>query len=180
MASMDSLEELKKKLEDERPVSWELFPDISLYMDQIVSYMSRQLIGFDGDGKLTPAMINNYIKDGLLPRAAGKKYTRDHIAYLTAICIFKQVIPVRDIGPLLEKATENDGIEAFYGALTDLMDREMTEISKKVPEELNDEQISAAAMEFAVSAYCGQFLCKRLIQMLADNNNKETSKKRKT
>ena len=66
---MDELQDLKTRMEQERPTPWEDLPDIALYMDQLISYMPRQLIRFDGGPTLTPAMVNNYIKDGLVPRA---------------------------------------------------------------------------------------------------------------
>ena len=44
---MEELNELKRRLEQERPAAWNELPDIALYMDQIIAYMSRQLIRFD-------------------------------------------------------------------------------------------------------------------------------------
>ena len=73
---MDELIELRARMEQERPTPWEDLPDLALYMDQLVSYMSRQLIRFDEGSALTSAMVNNYIKDGLVPRAEGKRYGR--------------------------------------------------------------------------------------------------------
>lgn len=73
---MEELHELKSRMEQERPARWEELPDLALYMDQIVSYMPRQLIHFDQGETLTSAMVNNYIKDGLVPRADGKRYGR--------------------------------------------------------------------------------------------------------
>ncbi|MFR8330973.1 MAG: DUF1836 domain-containing protein [Oscillospiraceae bacterium] len=61
-------------------------------MDQLISYMPRQLIHYGEGEALTSAMVNNYIKDGALPRADGKRYSRTHLAYLTAICALKQVL----------------------------------------------------------------------------------------
>ena len=86
---MQELNELKRRLEEERPAAWSELPDIALYMDQIISYMSRQLIRFDQEEKLTPAMVNNYIKDGLVPRAEGKRYGPIHLGYLTAVVALK-------------------------------------------------------------------------------------------
>ena len=43
---MEAIRELKERLETERPVEWESFPDIGLYMDQLISYMPRQLIHY--------------------------------------------------------------------------------------------------------------------------------------
>ena len=42
-------------------------------------------------------MVNNYTKSGLVPRADGKKYGREHLAYLTAICILKRVMSAKDM-----------------------------------------------------------------------------------
>ena len=81
---MYDLTALRERLRTQRPVPWDQLPDFSLYMDQVLSYMDRQVIRFDEDDGLTAAMVNNYTKSGLVPRAEGKKYNRDHLAYLTA------------------------------------------------------------------------------------------------
>ena len=93
---MEEIRELKERLEGERPVEWEALPDIGLYMDQLISYMPRQLIRYGEGESLTSAMVNNYIKDGAMPRAEGKRYSRTHLAYLTALCALKQVLSVKD------------------------------------------------------------------------------------
>ena len=101
---MEELRELKSRMEQERPAQWEELPDLALYMDQIISYMSRQLIHFDQGEGLTSAMVNNYIKDGLVPRADGKRYGPVHLGYLTAVCALKKVLSVRDMGILIAAA----------------------------------------------------------------------------
>lgn len=93
---MKEIEALAALLENERPQEWENFPDIELYKDQLLSYMQRQGIWSKGDDALTGAMISNYIKMGLMPGPVDKKYTREHIAYLTAIQALKQVMSVAD------------------------------------------------------------------------------------
>ena len=98
---MDELLDLKKRMEQERPASWSALPDLALYMDQIIAYMPRQLIHFDDSEILTSAMVNNYIKDGLVPRAEGKRYGPIHLGYLTAVCALKKTLTVRDIGSLI-------------------------------------------------------------------------------
>lgn len=82
---MEELLDLKQRLERERPANWRELPDIALYMDQIISYLPRQLIHFDDSEALTSAMVNNYIKEGLVPRASGKRYGPIHLGYLTAV-----------------------------------------------------------------------------------------------
>ena len=66
---MDELVQLIERLRTQRPVSWEQLPDFPLYMDQVLSYMDRQVLRFEDDDGLTAAMVNNYTKGGLVPRA---------------------------------------------------------------------------------------------------------------
>ena len=118
---MEELQELKNRMENQRPAPWEALPDLSLYMDQVIGYMPRQLIQYGEGERLTSAMVNNYIKDGLMPRAEGKRYARPHLAYLTAICALKQVLPVKDAG-LLVAAQEGTARE-MYARFRDELDR---------------------------------------------------------
>ena len=53
------MEIIKKMLEEKRPNNWEDIPDIDLYMDQVLSYMTRQHVGLELDENLTSAMVNN-------------------------------------------------------------------------------------------------------------------------
>ena len=94
---MEELAELKQQLTRQRPAGWDDLPDIPLYMDQVVGYLARQMVSMGEGDALTSAMINNYIKDGLVERANGKKYGQEHLAYLTAICALKQVMSVREM-----------------------------------------------------------------------------------
>ena len=59
--TMDKIKEFKEQLRNARPEEWEQIPDIDLYMDQVISYMTRQHIGLglENEETLTSAMINN-------------------------------------------------------------------------------------------------------------------------
>ena len=57
-------------------------PSIELYMDQVTTFMDKQLENtkrFDSDKTLTKTMINNYSKEGLIKPIKGKKYSKEHI-----------------------------------------------------------------------------------------------------
>ena len=169
---MENIEELKHKMRNERPVQWEQLPDISLYMDQIVSYMSRQLIDFGSGEKLTSAMVNNYIKDGLMPRADGKRYSREHIAFLTAICMLKQVLPVKDTKVLMDIAMGHDKIKNLYDGICRDIDVNMAAISECLPsDDMSREEIADIILGLSVSAYCQQLACKNLIAMLKEDSD---------
>ncbi|NCB05771.1 MAG: DUF1836 domain-containing protein, partial [Clostridia bacterium] len=97
-------------------------------MDQVISYLPRQLIRFDEGERLTSAMVNNYSKEGLFPRAEGKKYGRNHLARLTAICALKQVLSVRELKTLLSlpETDDNSGGEEFYSRFCAVLDNALT------------------------------------------------------
>lgn len=162
--------ELKEALENSRPEKWEQIPDIDLYMDQVISYMERQHIGFelDEEENLTSAMINNYIKSGIMPRANGKRYNREHIGYLTAICLLKQILSVKDAGVLLEEEVAEGRIEEFYESYIGKVDRELSEVASKLTENMSREELGHLAMELAISSYAEKLVCKKIVENLKE------------
>ena len=145
-ASVEEIRELKERLERERPVEWEAFPDIGLYMDQLISYMPRQLIHYGEGESLTSAMVNNYIKDGAMPRAEGKRYSRTHLAYLTALCALKQVLSVKDAGLLLAAASEGRPPQKLYGQFREELDRALDGLSRARDGRAEDRRRELAAL----------------------------------
>ena len=172
---MNKIDELKDLLETSRPADWERIPDIDLYMDQVISYMSRQHIGFsmDGEETLTSAMINNYIKNGLLSRAKGKRYSREHIGYLTAICLLKQVLSVGETGVLLQNQMEHRNIEDFYRNYTETLDRVYNETAAELASKSDYEELAQAALEMAVSSYAQMLACKKILQEISPEKEKK-------
>ena len=83
---------------------WNELPEIDLYLDQVVNYIEKYLGHYTvnkEDKIITKTMINNYVKQGIMPAPEKKKYSRSHIAYLIVICVLKQVYSISDIGKLI-------------------------------------------------------------------------------
>ena len=105
--------EIKEKIEEWIRLDYicpEDIPSIELYMDQVTTFMDKQLKGNkrDEDDKiLTKTMINNYSKNELLPPSDKKKYTKDHIILLIYIYYMKNFLSISDIEQLLKPMTEN-------------------------------------------------------------------------
>ena len=59
-------------------------------------------------------MINNYVKQGIMPAPEKKKYNKSHIAYLIVICVLKQVYSIGDIGKLISGTIEYFEIGKAY------------------------------------------------------------------
>lgn len=164
----EELIELKRRLSEERPQEWDAFPDIGLYMDQIISYMPRQLIHF-GDGEtLTSAMVNNYIKDGMLPRAEGKRYSRTHLAYLTAICALKQVLSVKDTNLLIAAGVEVKEPEPLYDYFRQELDTALRETASAIPEDAAEQDLPKLAFCLALRSYADKLACERILDVLQE------------
>lgn len=176
---MEELEELKKRLGSERPDRWEDLPDIPLYMDQVVGYLSRQLISFgDGEG-LTSAMINNYIKDGLLSRANGKKYGQEHLARLIAISAMKQVLSVREMRALLTVGLEDRDPDHVYGFFWDTLDKAMSDTAAHLDPDTTDHDLPKLALSLAMRGYVSGLACRRVLAVMAQRQGRADLLKKK-
>lgn len=164
---MDELLDLKQRLEQERPTPWAELPDLALYMDQIISYMPRQLIHFDDGEVLTSAMVNNYIKDGLVPRADGKRYGPIHLGYLTAVCALKRVLSVRDMKVLISAGEKREKPpEELYAYFLQALDRALNETAQSLPPQAAPEDLPRLALDLALRSYASQLACARILDIL--------------
>ena len=173
---MEELKQLKSKLLKERSASWGEFPDIGLYKDQVLTYISKQLINFDDREQLTSAMINNYIKGNLLPRPDGKKYTKEHLAGLIEICILKQVLTVGDTGFLLEKELEDSNFKSFYEKFRQAMNDSMSKLAEQVEINWSLQDLSDVALHMAISSYSYKLICERLVDIIRSKSDLEDLK----
>lgn len=84
-------------------------PNIDLYIDQVTTFMEEALGSskrYPDDKILTKTMINNYVKNDLLPPPTKKKYSKEHLMILTFIYYFKGILSIKDIETLLTPITE--------------------------------------------------------------------------
>ena len=164
---MDELMEIQERMRSQRPVNWEQLPDFPLYMDQVLSYMDRQILRFEEDDGLTSAMVNNYTKSGLLPRAEGKKYNRTHLAYLTAICVLKRVMSAKDMEMVLSAQLEQrQNVGEGYDQFRDSLDKALNLITEMMEAYNQPEDIADAAIHFALLAYAAEVASSRYVALL--------------
>ena len=85
---MQNNEERIEKIIKHHLPRWNELPEIDLYLDQVVNYLEKYLgilSSNDDDKIITKTMINNYVKQGIMPAPEKKKYGKTHIAYLMVI-----------------------------------------------------------------------------------------------
>ena len=170
---MDEMLDLKQRLQEQRPASWENLPDISLYMDQVLALMNRQTIHFGDEDNLTAAMVNNYIKDGVAPRAEGKRYNKTHLAYLTMICVLKQVLPVKDVALLTSRELENKSVQENYDRFCAELSSALNSAADQMPEELDEEHLAETAMSCALLSYAFGLSARRMTEVMRTKDEGE-------
>ena len=177
---MQDMNELRQRLQTQRPVPWEQLPDFALYMDQVLSYMDRQVIRFGEDDALTAAMVNNYTKSGLVPRAEGKKYGRDHLAFLTAICILKHVLSAKDMDLLLrEELRDGRQVEDGYKAFCASLDSALNLTAEEMAGRTGEESLADSAIHFALLSYAAGVASSRYVAALREKREQENPGKAK-
>lgn len=165
-------------------------PSIELYMDQITTFMDKQLHGnkrHEEDKILTKTMINNYSKNALLPPSDKKKYSKDHIILLIYIYYLKNFLSINDIQNLLQPMTDsyfhkNSGttmadiysdlfaLEQQYGVKVRESIQEVYEIADK-QFEASDDYLKTYAMITMLSYDI--YAKKQLVEKLIDSLHEE-------
>ena len=147
------------------------FPDIELYMDQVLDFLLRSKTSLRDDDRLSSAMVNNYIKADILPRARGKKYSREHLVHLVVILRLKQILSVRDTGALIKADKENKTDEEFYEGFRRMVDECAADIADRTLTEGEDP--ADAAMRLAVQSYLSKVACEHLLDQIGKKAEEE-------
>ncbi len=165
---MSDTEMLRALADELKCPEYNSFPDIELYMDQVLDFLLRSRTSLRDDDRLSSAMVNNYIKADILPRAHGKKYSREHLVHLAVILRLKQVLSVRDTGSLIKAAKEDKTDEQFYEGFRHMIDTCAAEIAESVLEPAAEEELADAAMRLAVQSYLCKSACEYLIDQIGE------------
>ena len=178
-------------------------PNIDLYMDQVTSFMEKQLKStkrYDEDKILTKTMINNYAKNDLLPAPEKKKYSKEHLLLLTFIYYFKNILSMKDIEMLLKPITEKyfhadsemdiahiyDEVCAFEKERTKLLQKDIEQMYNNsmetfadAPEEDRDSlQFFSFICSLSLDVYVKKLLIEKLIDTMPTPAEKETKKEK--
>ena len=172
MSKVEKLRELSDQL---KFPDYNGFPDIELYMDQVLDFLSRSKTSLRDDDRLSSAMVNNYIKADVLPRARGKKYSREHLVYLSIILRLKQVLSVKDTGYLIKVVKKNKADEEFYENFRSMVETCAKELSDKALS--SESNLPEIAMRLAVESYLCKIASEYIIDNMSYDSDAETPKK---
>lgn len=154
---------------------WEELPDIQLYMDQVVTLIERYIVVLPNNNPekiITAAMINNYVKLGLIPKPEKKRYHKIHLAYLIAITILKQVLTISEIndGILLQSKICGGNKEAYNLFCTE-QEKALQLIAAKAKQETTPVLFAETpimdhlAIQMATSSFACKLLAEKILQL---------------
>lgn len=138
-------------------------PDIDLYMDQVTTFMNQNLKNTSRsqseDKILTKTMVNNYVKNDLLPPPEKKKYNREHVLVLLFVYYFKNVLSISDIqtmlSPIVDKYFDNPqfSMQSVYEEVRKLGDEQIDNMKRDIQNKYSKasetfQEVSAEEQEF--------------------------------
>lgn len=138
-----------------RAPAWQDLPDLDLYMDQVIGVLEKHLAVFFGEEKvLTSTMINNYVKNRLLPPPVNKKYGRRHLARLYQLCVCKSFMQLSDAALLLGALEAGKSPEEAHKRFCRALDGAVKEVftgekGKKEPADPVEKALNAACVAAA-------------------------------
>lgn len=119
---------IRKELSEVKLLRWDDLPDFGIYNDQALTIMETQLSFLhlpESEHTITPAMINNYVKNGIIDRPIKKKYYKPHLAKLIVVSILKQVLPLSDIQKGIELQISLTGVEIAYNTFCEVLEESL-------------------------------------------------------
>ena len=162
---------------------YEKLPDIDLYMDQMITYLEKNLRTFalsSLDKQITSSMINNYVKGDCIPSPLSKKYNKEHIALILEICLLKRAINISDIKQILDSNYQNsDFMETyndFANKATEILHSVSVDTNTKLAEiETNNQnELLKLALELSLVANANVLIAKRILSYIEIQNNLKT------
>ena len=178
----NSLKLWLEELEGFELTPYEKLPDIDLYMDQMITYLERQLRTFSLstlDKQITSSMINNYVKGDSIPNPVAKKYNKEHIALILQICLLKRAINISDIKQIMDSTYQNTDFMETYNDFAKKATQTLHEVGKDTEEKLanietnNQNELLKLALDLSLVANANVLIAKRILNYIEIKNNLE-------
>lgn len=154
---------------------WEELPEFEVYMDQVIHLVNRYIGIFHEEENriITPSMINNYVKLKLIPKPIKKKYNREHIAYLIAITLLKQVLTIQEVKEGIEYQTHMNGLKGAYNLFCNEIENMFVSLIPKIEAGSQRKVIALPdqneAIQLAALSFCSQLLAKKIVYLQSKN-----------
>ena len=189
----DEIEKYESELKNFKLPRIEELPVVDLYMDQVIEYTKRyfKILELDTTKELiTSSMINNYVKNGIIPAPCGKKYKRRNVAYIISVFFLKQILSLDEVKALIENQVKYSNEKTAYLYLCEAIESELSNCCNHHYNEIikDDKQDYASySLKYSARGIANKIYAQHIIEIQRINelknskkpkeqNNKETKK----
>ncbi len=164
---------------------WEEWPDIDLYMDQVISYLDSYIDYFriyNDEKMLTPSIINNNTKDGVLPKPVKKKYSRSLLSTLLLFCVTRQVLSSREVATLLGELTAADNPAELHESFGSVLEDQFKLVARRVGNSISDSdtvdrgKLAELAMNLSIEAFAIGIAARKILAELEPQEGDDSEK----
>ena len=167
---------------------WQELPEIDLYMDQVVGYLSQKLSVFydtdDDRRSITATMINNYVKQRIVLPPVKKRYSRAAVSSLMVLFCAKQVLSIGLCGALIAQCrgagTDDGDAAAFHDRFCHIFETVLhhtvagdEDLSYLAELRREDCTLTATAIAFANQNYAERLILQNMASDMPSDSNKE-------
>ena len=179
MENIELLKEFIKTIEDYEMPDYDKFPDIELYMDQVLTYILKVTNGINEDNQITSSMINNYVKAEIIPSPVSKKYDSDHLSKILTIMLLKPTLSMNEIKSIFDNV--NDSKE-FYHYIKEVQKESFNNVASYTSNELenvNEEDINKLVIKLAINSYVNKLIAQKILSLKTKALEEDSKKKKK-
>ena len=146
--------QIAEKIQEFRLPRYEEIPDMGLYLEQTTKYINNHLAPL-GCLEITPSMVSNYVKKGVIPKPVKKQYFAEHIGYLFFVVFAKNLVAIEDIGILIEMQRSTYTLPVAYDYMCEEMENALgyifglKESMEELGETVSDEKNLLRSLTFS-------------------------------
>ena len=157
---------------------WNEFPDIDLYMDQVVSLIDKHTAVFaenDEEVILTRTMINNYVKQKKIDPPKNKRYNKKHLAYFLVVGLLKKFMSLSEISEGISIVRERHSTEEAYDLFCEVFEGSIKAVFLGIEgESFTSMRRDIALMHAVTLSYAHMLYARYLISMHKAQGNDDT------
>lgn len=158
---------------------WSDLPCGPFFNKEMTDYINKTFDFFlNESGRLTPTMVQNYVKWEMLPCPSGRKYTKKHLAYLIVISILKDVLTIQEVHQGIYLSLQLMSVEQAYNVFSSSLEKQNLTIRKTVHQKCSPctslfSDKKTIAIDCAVASFLYQFYTRKILSVNGYQNFKK-------
>ena len=161
----EQYEQWEQKLKMVELPLWADLPKFELYMDQLVALVNETLgpIGID---RVTPAMINNYVKNKAIMAPVKKKYQTMQVADVILISLLKPAFSLETIRHGIDQVTANIYPQQAYDTFIKRLLFSFKNMDSRNSRALEEKNLNDKFIQVAVNVIIDRIQSEKLLQII--------------